>query len=166
MQKVASAGPIAKPDAKIASWIELARSKVILPAAATSGTSDFLAVEPPGATTARRIPMPINAGSVSSQNPEKIGIMSEVRTVSSSDQLAMFLRPSLSITDPRTGESSSPGIAVKDTTKPAAVEVPVISSAIHGIAIKTIEPEITLVSDASWSKTNGARLRFTKDLLR
>jgi hypothetical protein len=92
--------------------------------------------------------------------------MSEVRTVSSSDQLAIFLRPSLSITEPSTGDSSSPGIAVSETTKPAAVEVPVISRAIQGMAMKTIEPEITLVMEASWSKTNGARLRFTKDLLR
>ena len=137
-----------------------------MPAAATSGTSAFLAVEPPGATTARRIPMPINAVIVSSQKPEKIGISTEVNTVRSSDQLAAFLRPTLSIKDPITGESNSPGIAVSDTTRPAAVEVPVISRAIHGIAIKTIAPEITLVIEANWSRINGAKLRFTEDLLR
>jgi hypothetical protein len=69
------------------------------------------------------------------------------------------------MTDPRIGESSSPGIAVRETTNPAAVEVPVISSAIQGIAINTIEPEMTLVIDAICSNTNGAKLRFTKDLL-
>jgi hypothetical protein len=95
-----------------------------------------------------------------------MGIMIDVSTVNSSDQLAMFFLPNLSITDPNTGESKSPGIAVKETTSPAAVEVPVISRAIQGIAIKTIEPEITLVIDASWSNKKGARLRFTKDLLR
>jgi hypothetical protein len=57
-------------------------------------------------------------------------------------------------------------MAVKETTNPAAVEVPVNSRAIHGIAIKTIEPEMTLVIDAICSNTNGAKLRFTKDLLR
>jgi hypothetical protein len=166
MQKVASAGPMAKPDANIASWIELARSSVSLPAAATSGTNAFLAVEPPGATTARRMPIPTNAGMVSSQKPEKIGIRREVSTVRSSDQPAAFLLPTLSIKDPITGESNNPGIAVSDTTRPAAVEVPVISRAIQGIAIKTIAPEITLVIEANWSRINGAKLRFTKNLLR
>ena len=92
--------------------------------------------------------------------------MIEVSTVRSSDTLAMFFLPNLSITDPKTGDSNNAGIAVKETTSPAAVEVPVISSAIQGIAINTIEPEMTLVIDEICSKTNGAKLRFTKDLLR
>jgi hypothetical protein len=77
----------------------------------------------------------------------------------------MFFRPSLSIKDPRIGVRIKPGIAVRDTTNPAAVEVPVNSRAIQGIAINTIEPEMTLVIDAICSNTNGAKLRFTKDLL-
>jgi hypothetical protein len=68
--------------------------------------------------------------------------------------------------DPRIGESSKPGIAVRETNNPAAVVVPVSSRAIQGIAINTIEPEITLVNDASCSSTNGAKLRFTRNLLR
>jgi hypothetical protein len=57
-------------------------------------------------------------------------------------------------------------MAVSDTTRPAAVEVPVISRAIQGIAINTIAPEITLVIEANWSIINGAKLRFKKNLLR
>jgi hypothetical protein len=55
---------------------------------------------------------------------------------------------------------SRPGIAVKATTNPALVAVPVISRAIQGIAINTMEPEITLAMEASCKKTNGVRLRF------
>jgi hypothetical protein len=61
--------------------------------------------------------------------------------------------------EPMIGDRIKPGIAVIETTRPAAVEVPVISRAIQGIAIKTIEPEITAVSDASCKKMNGAILR-------
>jgi hypothetical protein len=126
---------------------------------ATSGISDFLDVPPPGATIALSMPMITNAGSVSSQSPETSGIISEVTTVSSSDQIATLLRPNRSITEPTTGAMSRPGIAVKATTSPALVAVPVISSAIQGIAINTMEPEMMLVIEASCKKIKGVRLR-------
>jgi hypothetical protein len=75
--------------------------------------------------------------------------MTEVTTVKISTQTEVRFQPTLSIIEPMIGERIRPGIAVIETTNPAAVEVPVISSAIQGMAIKTIEPEMMLVSEAS-----------------
>jgi hypothetical protein len=86
--------------------------------------------------------------------------MREVTTVRISDQIAIRRRPNRSITEPTSGAAKSPGIAVSATTRPALVAVPVISNAIHGIAIKTMEPEMMLVIDANCKKINGFRLRF------
>ena len=149
MQKVDSAGPMAKPAANRPSWIEFARSSVILAGPATSGTSDFLAVLPPGAVIARKMPIAISAGRVSSQSQLTSGMSSETNTVSNSARTAIFLLPNRSMIEPMTGAIKSPGIAVAATTNPALAALPVISRAIHGTAMKTIEPEITLATLAN-----------------
>ena len=161
IKKVASAGPIAKPAAKIASWIELALSKVIFAGSATSGTSDFLAVPPPGATTPRAIPIAIKSGMVSPMAQSTRGIKSAVKAVRNSTQTAVRLRPKRSITDPTSGAKIRPGIPVIATTKPAVAAEPTSSSAIQGMAINTIDPEITLVMDANWVRMKGAKVRCT-----
>ena len=53
INKAATAGPIAKPVANTASWIELARSSESFAPPATSGMIDFLAVPAAGFTMAR-----------------------------------------------------------------------------------------------------------------
>ena len=161
INKVASAGPIAKPVAKSPSWIELARSRVILAGAAVSGTKDFRDVEPPGANTALKTPTAINEATVSSQSPAMMGIKITVSAVKSSAQIATKRLPKRSITDPMSGAISNAGIAVIATTKPAVPAEPVSSSATQGKEMNTIDPEMTLVSDASCRKTNGATLRCT-----
>ena len=161
MQKVASAGPNAKPVANTASWIEFARSKVMPAGLATSGTSDFLAVEPEGETTFFRVARMISPIRLKPQRFATSGNKSVKVAVIHSPQIATLLRPNLSITEPITGITIRPGIAVRATTKPADAAEPLISSAIHGMAINTIEPEVMLVSDASWVRTKGATLRCT-----
>jgi hypothetical protein len=47
------------------------------------------------------------------------------------------------------------------TTKPAVAAEPTSSSAIQGMAINTIDPEITLVMDANWVRMKGAKVRCT-----
>jgi hypothetical protein len=53
------------------------------------------------------------------------------------------------MTEPTIGAIKSPGIAVAASTRPALAAEPVISRAIQGIAIKTIDPEITLEIEAN-----------------
>ena len=98
---------------------------------------------------------------VSCQSPETIGIRSEIKPAANSARIAVRLLPTLSMNDPRNGASRSVGIAVIATTNPALVALPVISSAIQGIAIKVMEPEITEAMDANCMKTKGVSLRCT-----
>ena len=128
---------------------------------AASGTKDFLAVEPPGANTALKTPTAISDATVSPQTPETMGINITVSAVKSSAQMATKRLPKRSMTEPISGAMSSAGIAVVATTNPAAPAEPVSSRASQGMAIKTMEPEMTLVIDANCSKTNGASLRCT-----
>ena len=161
MQKVASAGPNAKPVANTASWIEFARSRVIFAGIATSGTKLFLAVGPPGAITFLRVAKRINQNRFRPNNSATSGKIMVRTAVTISAQIATRLRPNLSISEPMTGITIKPGIAVSATTKPADAAEPLISSAIHGMAINTIDPAVTLVKDASWVRTKGATFRCT-----
>jgi hypothetical protein len=54
------------------------------------------------------------------------------------------------------GPKKIPGIEVSATNAPALAAEPVISSASHGSAMKTIEPAMTLVMLDSSTKMYGA----------
>jgi hypothetical protein len=139
--------------------MELALSRLMPAGFATSGIRDFLAVLPPGVKSALKILMTINQASVSSHKPETNGIITATTPAKISDPIAVFLRPTLSMKEPKKGASKRVGIAVRATTSPALLAVPVSSRAIHGIAMNVIDPEMTEATDASWVKTKGASLR-------
>ena len=119
IQKVARAGPNAKPVAKTPSCIELARSSVIRAGTAMSGTRDFRAVGPAAARTFLRVASTTSQAIVSSHKLATKGSSSVSAPVTISAQTATRLLPYLSIIDPMTGMTTKPGIAVKATTKPA-----------------------------------------------
>ncbi len=76
-----------------------------------------------------------------------------VKAVRTSEIKPLMRLPIRSIRVPRIGPKKIPGMEVRATSAPALAADPVISSASQGRAIKTIEPEITLVMlDSSTKK--------------
>jgi len=69
-------------------------------------------------------------------------------------------RPNLSMIEPTTGASKSPGIEVIAIMAPALVAEPVSCIASQGKAMKTMEPETTLSIDAASVKTIGVKRGF------
>jgi hypothetical protein len=74
-----------------------------------------------------------------------MGIRRIVRADKTSEIKPLMRRPIRSINVPRIGPKNTPGMEVMATSAPALAADPVISRASQGRAIKTIEPEITLV---------------------
>ncbi|CAB4618209.1 unannotated protein [freshwater metagenome] len=68
-----------------------------------------------------------------------------VSAVRTSEIKPLMRLPMRSIRVPRIGPKKIPGMEVRATSAPALAADPVISRASQGSAIKTIEPEITLV---------------------
>ena len=145
MNSAATAGPIAKPVAKTASWIELARSSDNPDGPATSGMIDFLAVLEAGLTMALPRASKTSRAKEISIELCTMGIRRIVSAVSTSEIKPLTRLPIRSISVPRIGPKNIPGMEVRATNAPALAADPVISRASQGSAIKTIEPEITLV---------------------
>jgi hypothetical protein len=106
---------------------------------------DFLAVLEAGLTIA----LP-SASKTSRANEISIelcttGIRRIVSAVKTSEIKPLMRLPIRSMSVPRIGPKKIPGIDVKATSAPALAADPVISRASQGRAIKTLEPEITLV---------------------
>jgi hypothetical protein len=80
------------------------------------------------------------------------GIRRIVMAARASEIIPLTRLPIRSISVPRIGPKKIPGIEVSATSAPALAAEPVISSANHGRAMKTIEPAITLVMLESSTK--------------
>jgi hypothetical protein len=117
---------------------------------------DFLAVPEAGLTTALPRASKTSRAKEISIELCTTGIRRIVSAARASEIIPLRRLPIRSISVPRIGPKKIPGIEVSATRAPALAAEPVISSASHGRAIKTIEPAITLVMLDSSTKMYGA----------
>jgi hypothetical protein len=106
---------------------------------------DFLAVLEAGLTIALPSASKTSRAKVISIELCTIGIRRIVSAVRTSEIKPLMRLPIRSMSVPRIGPKKIPGMEVRATSAPALAADPVISRASQGSAIKTIEPEITLV---------------------
>jgi hypothetical protein len=106
---------------------------------------DFLAVLEAGLTIALPRASKTSRAKEISIELCTMGIRRIVSAVKTSEIKPLTRLPIRSISVPRIGPKKIPGIEVRATSAPALAADPVSSRASQGRAIKTIEPEITLV---------------------